>query len=244
MPGPREWYDSLPSTQDRALELARAGAPPGTRVVARQQSRGRGRLDHGWASPPGSLYLSVVLPVSEEHPTWLPLALGAGLAGAFERRWHVSPRLKWPNDLLLEDASGRGRKLSGILVDDLPDADVAVAGIGVNVRVPDGGHAAELAGRTTSLAEWVEPCPSIDEVEELVAETALASARALFAPDGVDTARRVCLERLYGAGRRATVDGRIEGRIAALGPDGELVLDIDGERMTIRAGDLRVEGMA
>lgn len=244
MSGPREWYDSLPSTQDRALELARAGAPLGTRVIARQQSRGRGRLDHAWASPPGSLYLSILLPVPEQHPTWLPLALGAGLAESFERRWHIGPRLKWPNDLLVEDASGRGRKLSGILVDDLPDSVVAVAGIGVNVRVPDGGHAVELARRTTSLAEWVDPCPSVGEVEELVAESAVASARALIAPDGIDSARRRCLERLYGAGRRATVDGRIEGTIAALGPEGELVLDVDGERMTIRAGDLRVEGMA
>jgi BirA family transcriptional regulator, biotin operon repressor / biotin---[acetyl-CoA-carboxylase] ligase len=240
--GPREWYEEIDSTQDRALELARAGAVPGTRVVARHQRRGRGRLDHRWASPPGSLYLSIVLPFPAKHGTLLPLAVGAELAGDLAHRWGVHPRLKWPNDLLVADAAGRMRKLSGILMDQLPAAPVAVAGIGVNVRVPPGGHPPEVARRTTSLEEWVVPCPSVDEVESVVAAAAMRAAERLDSPAGVEASRRRCEELLYGAGRRATVDGVLAGTIAALGPEGELLLDVDGERMTIRAGDLRVEG--
>ncbi len=241
---PREWYDDLPSTQDRAIELARRGRPAGTRVVARRQSRGRGRLDHAWASPPGSLYLSILLPVAPEHPTWLALAVGAELAGALDDRWHLGPRLKWPNDLLLEDREGRARKLSGILLDRVAGAECAVAGIGVNVRVPPGGHPPDVVARTTSLEEWVVPCPSVDEVEAVVVPAALRAAEALAAPSGVERIRARCRTLLFGQGRPATVDGRLEGTIDGLGPEGELLLDVDGERMTIRAGDLRVEGMA
>jgi BirA family transcriptional regulator, biotin operon repressor / biotin---[acetyl-CoA-carboxylase] ligase len=242
--GPREWHDALPSTQDRAIELARSGSPPGTRVVARQQSRGRGRLDHEWASPPGSLYLSIVVRLAPGHPTWLSLALGAEVATGLGDRWRVAPRLKWPNDLLIEDPDGRARKLSGILVDRVDATDLAVAGIGVNVRIPPGGHPLEVARRTTSLEEWVDPCPSVEEVETVVVDAAMRASRALASPSTVETTRRRCAELLYGRGRRATVDGRLEGRIDSLGPEGELILDVDGERMTIRAGDLRVEGMA
>jgi BirA family transcriptional regulator, biotin operon repressor / biotin---[acetyl-CoA-carboxylase] ligase len=237
--GPREWYDELPSTQDRALALARSGAPAGTRVVARTQTRGRGRLDHRWSSPPGSLYLSIVLPRPRASPTLLPLALGAHLADALDRRWGVRPRLKWPNDLLITDGTAPARKLAGILVDTTPSA--AVAGIGVNVRLPPEGSDPELAGRRTSLEEWARPCPELEEVESLVTEAALDAARALDSPAGTVATRELCRNLLYGVGRPATVDGRPAGTIATVGPDGELWLDVDGERMTISAGDLRVE---
>jgi len=242
--GPREWYEELPSTQDRAIELARRGSPPGTRVVARAQSRGRGRLDHFWASPPGSLYLSIVVRLAPDRPTLLSLALGAGVADGIERSWHVPARLKWPNDLLVEDRAGRARKLSGILVDRVGVTDVAVAGIGVNVRIPPGGHPPEVGERTTALETWVTPCPTVEEVEAVVVAAAMRASEELASPSRVEATLRRCGELLYGRGRAATVDGRIVGRIDSLGPEGELVVDADGERMTIRAGDLRVEGMA
>lgn len=239
--GPREWYDELPSTQDRALELARTGASPGTRVVAARQTRGRGRLTHGWESPPGSLYVSVIVPLAPEHPTLLPLALGAAIAGALESRWEVRPRLKWPNDLLLVDGGGRARKLGGVLVDAVDGRGTAVAGVGVNVRDPPGGYSPDRAPRATSLAEWVRPCPSVDEVEATVVGASLRAAESLSGAAGTDEIRRACEARLFGRGRRATIDGRPAGTIVGLGPEGELLLEVDGERMTIRAGDLRVE---
>lgn len=244
MLGPREWYDELPSTQDRAIELARGGAAPGTRVVAGRQTLGRGRLRHAWASPPGSLYLSIVVRLPADHPGLLPLAIGAEVASELAARWPVAPRLKWPNDLLIEDPAGRARKLSGILVDRVEATPLAVAGIGLNVRVPADGHPPEVRSRTTALEEWVAPCPSVDEVEAVVVDAALRASRALDSPGAVEATRRRCADLLYGRGRTATVDGRLAGRIDSLGPEGELVLDVDGERMTIRAGDLRVEGMA
>ena len=240
----REEYDELPSTQDRAIALARGGAPEGTRVVARSQSRGRGRLDHGWSSPPGGLYLSVVLRPTPALSPLLPLAIGAGLADELARRWSVRPRLKWPNDLLCESPPERARKLSGILVDTVADrtGPAAVAGIGVNVARPPGGLPTGGPLAPVALDELVRPCPPLSDVEEAAASAALGAAAALGDPIGAARLLGRCRSLLYGVGRPATVDGVPRGRIATVADDGALVLDQDGERVEVRAGDVRVEG--
>ena len=70
-----EWRAEIDSTQHLARDLARAGAPEGTVVVAESQTGGRGRLGRQWHSPPGvNLYCSLVL-----RPT-VPLAVVPGLA--------------------------------------------------------------------------------------------------------------------------------------------------------------------
>src|SRR5207302_7992072 len=56
------WLEEVDSTQRVARELARAGAPEGTTVIAERQTAGRGRLGRQWRSPAGvSLYCSIVL---------------------------------------------------------------------------------------------------------------------------------------------------------------------------------------
>src|SRR5215207_6204208 len=55
-------FESLPSTNDLAREMASAGAAEGTAVVAARQTAGRGRMGRSWSSPAGEgLYLSVIL---------------------------------------------------------------------------------------------------------------------------------------------------------------------------------------
>lgn len=54
-------YDQVGSTNDEALRLAREGAGHGTAVHADEQTDGRGRLSRRWLSPPGNLYLSIIL---------------------------------------------------------------------------------------------------------------------------------------------------------------------------------------
>mgnify|MGYP003330869761 FL=1 len=54
-------HERIGSTNDEARRLARDGAPHGTVVHADEQTAGRGRLQRGWYSPPGNLYLSIVL---------------------------------------------------------------------------------------------------------------------------------------------------------------------------------------
>jgi BirA family biotin operon repressor/biotin-[acetyl-CoA-carboxylase] ligase len=55
-------FEVLDSTNVTAREMAAAGAPDGTVVIADAQRRGRGRLGREWVSPARkNLYVSIVL---------------------------------------------------------------------------------------------------------------------------------------------------------------------------------------
>src|SRR4051812_21275090 len=123
-------YATLPSTMQKAIQLARAGCESGTEVVANEQTAGQGRFGRTWHSEPNSgLYMSEILRL-KICPDSLPLvtlALGLATAEAITRVAGVAPDLRWPNDVLLN-----GKKCAGILV-QLCDG-VLIAGIGVNVN--------------------------------------------------------------------------------------------------------------
>ena len=129
---PRLHLRSTGSTNDRARELALAGAPHGTLVTAAEQTAGRGRHGRRWSAPPGSaLLLSLLLRFAPgAPPALLPLAAGVAVcdvAGA-------DARVKWPNDVVV--ARGRAlAKLAGILIEGRPQDGWAVLGIGLNVAV-------------------------------------------------------------------------------------------------------------
>lgn len=242
--GPREFYDSLPSTQDRALTLAREGAPAGTRVVARRQDRGRGRLRRSWESPYGGLYCSVVLARPTEHAGLLPLTVGARLASAIAGEYGVPIALKWPNDLLVCEPGRPARKLSGILTDEVGSPTLGravVAGIGVNVRLDRTSLPPSVRARAAALDEFVSPAPGLDRVESLVVDSAMGASDWLATPDGARKARDLCRQLLYGVGRPVTVDGAPAGTIEALGDEGELWLTTSVGRTAIWAGDVGVE---
>jgi len=135
---PRVHHRLTDSTNERAKELAAAGAPHGTLVTADEQTAGRGRQGRVWTAPPRSaLLMSVVLRQLDER---LPLTAAVALCHALP----TEAAIKWPNDVWI----GR-RKVAGILVEGRPQEGWAVLGIGANVtteRFP-----AELADSATSL---------------------------------------------------------------------------------------------
>jgi BirA family biotin operon repressor/biotin-[acetyl-CoA-carboxylase] ligase len=135
---PRVHHRLTDSTNERAKELAAAGAPHGTLVTADEQTAGRGRQGRVWTAPPRSAVLmSVVLRELDER---LPLTAAVALCDALP----VEAAIKWPNDVWIE-----GRKVAGILVEGRPQEGWAVLGLGINVtteRFP-----AELAESATSL---------------------------------------------------------------------------------------------
>lgn len=226
------------------MELAREGARQGTRVVARHQTGGRGRLDRTWLSPSGGLYCSVVLSRPREHPGMLPLTVGARLAVGFRTAYAVPVALKWPNDVLVLEDDHAPRKLSGILIDEVASPTLghaAVVGVGVNVRLDRATLPAHLAGRVAALDEFVTPPPRLEEVERIVVSSAMEAAEWLSSGAGIRRARTLCRQLLYGVGRSVTVDGRPSGTIASLGDEGELLVTTGTDRVSIWAGDVRVE---
>ncbi|HTP53522.1 MAG TPA: biotin--[acetyl-CoA-carboxylase] ligase [Thermoplasmata archaeon] len=238
----REAYAELASTQDRAIALARDGAEEGSRVVAGRQTAGRGRLDHGWASPTGGLYLSVV--VRDPASPLLSLAIGASLLRSYRQRYGVPGALKWPNDLFVVSAGTPGRKLGGILIDRIASptlGSAAVVGLGVNVHLAPDALPFALVGRVASLEEFVRPLPPLFSLEQEAVDVVRSAARSLRTAEGALSTLRAVDELLYGVGRAATVDGTLRGTIVGVADDGALLIDRGAERVSIRAGDLRVE---
>jgi BirA family transcriptional regulator, biotin operon repressor / biotin---[acetyl-CoA-carboxylase] ligase len=149
-------YEALPlceSTNDLVARRAREGAPEGLIVVADSQTGGRGRLGRSWHSPPGeNLYFSLLLRPARAPAELPPLTLLTGVVLArVLSLLGASPRLKWPNDVVV-DRADRPLKLVGILTEMATERERikhVVVGVGVNVngtRFP-----ADLEGRATSL---------------------------------------------------------------------------------------------
>ncbi len=156
------------STNDRAAELAIAGAHEGTWVIADEQSAGRGRRGRAWASPPGAgLYLSVVFrPQRDQYAdatALLTLMAGVAAARGVRAASGLQPTLKWPNDLVIEPGgAGAGasmgtspsqfRKLAGILAEASATGGALqfiVLGIGINLT--PAAYPPDVAARATSI---------------------------------------------------------------------------------------------
>jgi BirA family biotin operon repressor/biotin-[acetyl-CoA-carboxylase] ligase len=146
------YYDEIESTNVEAKELAMAGAPEGTVVIAELQSAGRGRLGRRWTSPAGkgllfSVILRPTLPMSRAHMLTIVAAVAA--ARGIETQTDASVRIKWPNDLFIGD-----RKAGGILLEVAGEQDVVewvIVGIGINVNTEYTELPVDLRRSATSL---------------------------------------------------------------------------------------------
>jgi len=108
-------FGAVSSTNDIAIRMAEEGAPEGTVVVAGEQTAGRGRHGRNWSSPAGEgLYISVILrPDLPFDRLWQMAFIAAvSAAEAIRQASGLEARIKWPNDILLND-----RKVCGILIE-------------------------------------------------------------------------------------------------------------------------------
>lgn len=130
---------TTPSTMAEVADLASAGAPEGTTVIAEEQTAGRGRIGREWQSLPyAGLWLTTLLRPAVEPSSlgWLPLVTGIAVAHAVRAQTDIDVGLKWPNDIVISTSNGLA-KAGGILSERLADGSVLV-GIGINVsQAPD-----------------------------------------------------------------------------------------------------------
>ncbi|MBX5437246.1 MAG: biotin--[acetyl-CoA-carboxylase] ligase [Alicyclobacillaceae bacterium] len=145
------WYRRLASTNVRADELARAGAPHGTLVTAVEQTGGKGRYGRGWFAPAGGLWWSLLLrrPFPLARAAELTLLAAVAVRRALLRQADLPVGIKWPNDLVCD-----ARKLCGILAEVRAEGETvqyAVVGVGLNTNIPAGGFPEDLRNRATSV---------------------------------------------------------------------------------------------
>ncbi|MGQ4879044.1 biotin--[acetyl-CoA-carboxylase] ligase [Billgrantia sp. LNSP4103-1] len=133
--------ETLPSSNEFVRQRFAQGAGHGEVCLVEQQSAGRGRRGRVWSTPWGrALMLSIGWRFESGIAVLegLSLAVGVALARVLERHG-MTPRLKWPNDVLLEDDEGGLGKLAGILVEisgDTTGPCEVVVGMGINFDLP------------------------------------------------------------------------------------------------------------
>ncbi len=227
------------STNDRARELAIAGAPHGTLVTACEQTAGRGRQGRRWSAPPrSSLLMSLLL---RSPPPLLPLLAAVAVCDVAGER----ARIKWPHDIVVDDAGLA--KLGGILTEGRPQEDWAVLGIGLNVAVRlEQLPAALRPGASADDRAGGLPAATLgqpeEELEPMLARLLAALERRLAQPAGATLSAWRTLDALRG--REITwVGGR--GRAAGIDGAGRLIVALeDGGRTTLAAGEVHLQALA
>jgi BirA family biotin operon repressor/biotin-[acetyl-CoA-carboxylase] ligase len=216
--------EELPSSNDLAKRYGKAGEPEGLVVVAERQTEGRGRMGRGWSSPPGGLYISVLLRPEVPTPQLLRMSVFSSVpvALALEGASGMQVGLKWPNDLQIG-----GRKVGGILMESVTvgsKVKFVVLGIGLNVNsstseigVPEATSLYEETGREIEIE------PLLAEIIQRIEEFYMDFVK-FKVPEDEYAARSTVLKRRV----EATVGKEMfVGKALYIGEDGALVLKSD-----------------
>lgn len=222
---------SLGSTLDRAHVLGAEGAAAGTIVLALEQTAGRGRDGRTWHSPPGGLWLGVLLRPRAVTLGITSIRSGLVLADVVdELAGQPVARLKWPNDVLVDD-----RKLAGVLCEGRWQGETPqwlAVGMGVNVtnEIP-----AAVRDTAVALVEVVPRVRLLDVLDRLVPPLALlgAAAERLTEQECAAYAARDWL-------RDRPLRSPVRGRARGVRPDGALLVEQDLDVAVIREGHIEV----
>ena len=240
------YFDSIGSTNDEALAWAASDAKDMSLVVADEQTAGRGRIDRRWFTPPKTaLAFSLILRPTADEKLHLSRMVGLAALSVTDSLLarELSPRIKWPNDVLLN-----GRKVAGVLIESVwsgEEVDCVVIGIGINVLEGAVPSADVLQLPATSLEESLG---SIVEREQILHDV-LAGLIALRPHLGTDSFMISWEKALAFRDEQVQVeDGKgipISGKVHGLEEDGSLRLQQpDGKFVTVRFGDVRLRPQA
>ncbi|MEM4728483.1 MAG: biotin--[acetyl-CoA-carboxylase] ligase [Thermoplasmata archaeon] len=232
-------FDSLESTNKKARELAEAGEPEGTVVVARIQTGGRGRMGRRWFSPPGGLWFSVVLrpQIPPAQAPVLGLLTGVAVARALKGLYRLESRLKWPNDVLIQ-----GKKVCGVLTELSVRGEIldhVIVGVGINASFPLALLPSELWARTTTIQELLgrtielEPLlyRVVEELDKRYLEFVGGKTR------GILEEWRALSETLGRKVRVDTLEEAVEGLAEDIDASGALLIKTAKGPVRVMAGD-------
>ena len=233
------YYDeTTTSTMERAKREAEAGAPEGAVAIAEEQTKGRGRMGRSWISPPGvNLYFTIMLRPALEQLRPLPVIAPLAVCEAIEETTALLPRIKWPNDVLID-----GSKVAGVLAEsEVTGEDVrfVLVGTGINVNL-DAAAYPEIREIATSLRAELGRDVSREEV---LAATLTHFERLYQALRRGEVVSMPWKQRLDTLGKQVRVEtaagGVHEGVAVEADSDGSLIVRRDdGSHVRVDAGEV------
>ena len=241
--------DEVDSTNDEAARQLAAGRPVPFAILARRQTRGRGRLGRSWHSASSAnLYASFAFRprVEPERMQTFTLWMGLNICELLVNFAGVTPGIKWPNDILFDS-----RKAGGMLTEARVDADQIrdlVFGLGLNVNSPADGWPSDLARRAIALSDVTGVPLDINRLAAALVGRVLL-AYQIFA-DGEHLKTFADLWHRYDLLRGKSVallEGgrRHHGTVSGLDDEGALLLrDEQGKVQRFRAGEVTLEKSA
>ena len=235
-------YDAVESTNLLAVELAQQGEPEGTVVLADQQLSGRGRGSRSWHSPAGvGIYCSIVLrpKITVAKAPLITLMAGVSIAKAVARRTGLSPRVKWPNDVLIND-----KKVAGILLESRVSGGqigYSVIGFGINVNNGSADLPEDIRVNASSLLiELKKPVDRSPLVIEIFSELERLYHR--FQREDFPLILEQWRHYSSTLGQRVRIwqkDKATEGMAVDLTEDGGLLVELaGGQQIVVHAGDV------
>ena len=223
------YFDELPSTNDEAARLVKENASNAPHLIlAKRQTKGRGRGANQWWSNEGGLTFSLIVDVTQlaaDSLCKISLTCGLAICQALERFAPMGDfGLKWPNDVYLE-----GRKICGILI-ERPVEDQVIIGVGINVNNRLSDAPDDVSSIAVSLFELIETpleltdvmIESLNQLDRRITELALDN------PTILDHWQAYDMLRLKNV-RINTYSQVIEGTCHGIDADGALIVQTDTE---------------
>jgi BirA family biotin operon repressor/biotin-[acetyl-CoA-carboxylase] ligase len=233
--------DEVDSTNAEAIRRAPSLTKP-TWIMAKSQSSARGRRGRTWENPTGNFAATLLLK-PDMPPAQAALYSYVMSLAAYMALWgevgHGIYKLKWPNDVLLNDG-----KVAGILLEASgagTDLDWLAIGIGVNLLSAPSACEVEMGA--------VRPVSVLQETRQILPPEELLLWLAvhfdiyakLMSERGFDPIRRLWLKQAAKLGEQITAKTGTtvtQGVFETLDPDGHLVLRTPAGLQTIAAADV------
>lgn len=234
-------FDSTESTNTALKQMAADGAAEGTVLIAKSQSKGRGRLGRSFLSKDGGLYLSLLLRPenSAEASLLVTVAAAVSVAQAIEKIADKECQIKWVNDIFLND-----KKVSGILCEGAINPQTAaleyvVLGIGVNIVEPKESFGDELKNIATAIYKESEKIKILPKLAAEIVNTFMNYYKNLQKKEYMAEYKK----RSMLIGKTVTYvkeNVLYTAKVLGIDDNARLLLDQNGDKIILGAGEVSI----
>ena len=236
-------FQSLKSTNDLASQMAAGYADEGVVVTSEKQTLGKGRFGRSWYSPEKvGAYISIIITpkIPLEKAPGLSIMTALAAAETFEKYCPGKVKIKWPNDILIGN-----RKVAGVLTELYTKSnkiDYVVVGIGININQKQKDFPQTIRKLATSLRQISGK--KINRAK-LTAEFLQHFEKEYKSYPKSQLGGSLKRIRAYSSLLGQTIilktgDKSLTGQAIDINKTGALIVEVDGEKVTVSGGEVTV----